>query len=168
MECTTGFTSISTNRALCDCVAVLDGYSYHLQTITCSKNEVHNVRSYFSGHYQTYGVNIQAVCDHNSHFLFIGVAGPGIMGDCWAIHECRLSNLVESTRRVLYCIRDCTYTPTEKLHPIYRSEQSAKERYDNFNFYASQLRIHIEMVMWLRNGEYYRGQSQYQSATSKI
>ena len=104
------------------------------------------MQSYISGHYQTYGVNIQAVCNHNCNFLFIGVAGPGIMGDCQAVHECRLSKLVESTHGVLYCISNCAYTPTEKLLPIYRSEQSAKERYDNFNFYASQLRIHIEMA----------------------
>ena len=102
--------------------------------------------SYFSGHYQTYGVNIQATCDHNCHFLFIGVAGLGVMGDRQAIHECGLSKLVESTCGVLYCIRDCAYTPTEKLLPIYRSEQAARERYDNFNFYASQLHIHIEMA----------------------
>ena len=134
----------STNCVLHDCVTVLDGY--HLQTITPSKKEVHNVQSYFSRHYQTYGVNIQAVCDHNYHFLFIGVVGPGVMGDHQAIHECRLSKLVESTHGVLYCIGDCAYTPTEKLLPIYRSEQAAKERYDNFNFYASQLRICIEMA----------------------
>ena len=79
LESATLFTSISTNHALRDCVAVLDGY--HLQTITPAKKEVHNVQSYFSGHYQTYGVNIQAACDHNCRFLFIGAAGPGIMGD---------------------------------------------------------------------------------------
>ena len=79
LDCATGFTSISTNHAFWDCVAVLDGY--HLQTITPSKKEVHNVQSYFSGHYQTYGVNIQAACDHNCHFLFIGITGPGVMGD---------------------------------------------------------------------------------------
>ena len=79
LHCATGFTSISTNHALWDCVAVLDGY--HLQTITPFKKEVHNVWSYLIGHYQTYGVNIQAVCDQNCHFLFIGVTGPGVMGD---------------------------------------------------------------------------------------
>ena len=165
LECATGFTSISTN-ALCDHVTVLDGY--HLQTITPSKKEVHNVWSYFSGHYQTYGVNIQSTCNHNCCFLFIGVAGLGVMGDCQAIHECGLSKLVESTHGVLYCIGDCAYTPTEILLPIYRSGQAAKERYDNFNFYASQLRIHIEMAfgVMVKKWEYCRGQSQYQSTTS--
>ena len=37
LECATGFTSISTNCALWDCVTVLDGY--HLQTITPSKKK---------------------------------------------------------------------------------------------------------------------------------
>ena len=34
-----------------------------------------------SGHYQAYGVNVQAACDHHCQFTFIGVAGPGVMGD---------------------------------------------------------------------------------------
>ena len=55
-------------------------------------------------------------------------------------------HLVESTCGVLYCIGDCAYTPMEKLLPIYRSKQAAKERYDNFNFYTSQLHICIEMA----------------------
>ena len=58
IKCACGFTSISTNHALHECVAVLDGY--HLQTITPLKKEVHNVQSYFLSHYQTYGANIQA------------------------------------------------------------------------------------------------------------
>ena len=137
LDCATRFTSIGTNHALWDCVAVLDGY--HLQTITPSKKEVHNVQSYFSGHYQTYGVNIQAACDHNWYFLFIAIAGPGVMGDRQTIHECGLSTLVESTCGVLCCIGDCAYTLMEKLLPIYRSKQVAKERYDNFNFYTKPI-----------------------------
>ena len=73
------FTSISTNHALHECVAVLDGY--HLQTTTPSNKQAHNVQSYFSGPYQTYRVNIQAAGDHNCCLLFIGVARPHVMGD---------------------------------------------------------------------------------------
>ena len=103
IECACGFTSISTNHALHECVAVLDGY--HLPMTTPSKKEVHNVWSYFSGHYQTYRVNIQAACDHNCCFLFIGVTGPGVMADQQAVVvECGLSKLVESSFRLLYCI----------------------------------------------------------------
>ena len=90
LECATGFTCISTNRALHKCITVLDGY--HLPTTTPSKKEICNVRSYFSGHYQTYGVNIQVVCNRNCHFLFIGLADPGVMGTRQAISRAVLRN----------------------------------------------------------------------------
>ena len=69
------------------------------------------------------------------------------MGDRQAVVECGLSKLVESTFRLLYCIGDCACTLMEKLLPIYRSEQAARERYDNYIYYASQLHIHIEMAL---------------------
>ena len=92
-----------------ECVAVLDGY--HMEIATPPKKEVKNVKSYFSGHYQMYGINIQAVCDHNCRFLFIGVGGPGVMGDREAIKESGLYDLVEKLPGLLYCIGDCAYTP---------------------------------------------------------
>ena len=48
-----GFSSISTKCVMTECVAVLDGY--HMEIATPPK-KVHNVKSYFSGHYQTYGM----------------------------------------------------------------------------------------------------------------
>ena len=80
-----GFSPISTNHVMTECVAVLGGY--HMAITTPPKKEVHNIKSYFSGHYQTYGINIQAACDHNCRFLFIGVGGPGVMGDREAVKE---------------------------------------------------------------------------------
>ena len=142
-----GFSTISTNRVMTECVAVLDGY--HMEIATPPKKEVQNVKSYFSGHYQTYSINIQAVCDHNCRFLFIGVGGPGVMGDREAIKESGLYDLVEKLPGLLYCIGDCAYTPTEHLTPIYGSDYAKKTRYDNYNFYASQLRIRIEMSFGL-------------------
>ena len=117
VQSATGFSSISTNHIMTECVAGLDGY--HMEITTPSKNEVHNVKSYFSGHYQTYGINIQAVCDHNCRFLFIGVVGPGVVGDREAVKESGLYDLVEKLPSLLYCIGDCAYTPTEHLIPIY-------------------------------------------------
>ena len=77
---------------------------------TPPKKEVHNVKSYFSGHYQTYSINIQVACNDNCHFLFIGVGGPDIMGDREAVKESGLSELVEKLPGLLYCIGDCAYT----------------------------------------------------------
>ena len=55
VETVAGFSSISTNHVMTECVAVLDGY--HMAIATPPKKEVHNVKSYFFGHYQTFGIN---------------------------------------------------------------------------------------------------------------
>ena len=123
METAVGLSSICTNRVMTECVAVLDGYQ---MAITTPRKEVHNVKSYFSGHYQTYGINIQAACDHNCCFLFLGVGGPGIMGKREAVKESGLSKLVEKLPGLLNCIGDCAYTPTEHLIPIYRADNATK------------------------------------------
>ena len=44
------------------------------------------------------------------------------MGDREAIKESGLYDLVEKLPGLLYCIGDCTYTPTEHLTLIYGSD----------------------------------------------
>lgn len=146
-EAALGFKTISTQGCIWNCVAVLDGY--HLQIQTPPKKYAKNVRSFFSGHYQTSGMNIQAACDHNCKFSFIGVAGPGVLGDREALNEVPLGKQVENLPGLYCAIGDCAYTPTEHLIPIFRGEHAVIPRYDNFNFFASQLRIRIEMAFGL-------------------
>ena len=76
-----GFASISFNQAINNCVGVVDGYLARIRVP--SKREVGNVRSFFSGHYQCYGVNCQGVADHHCCFIHFAVAGPGVsVGRC--------------------------------------------------------------------------------------
>jgi len=64
-----GFKKISRDGIMDGCVGALDGY---LMRITApSFGECRNVSAYFSGHYCTYGVNIQAMCDADCHFLLL-------------------------------------------------------------------------------------------------
>ena len=56
---------------------------------------------------------------------------------------------MEKLPGLLTCIGDYVYTPTEHLIPIYGADNATKSRYDNYNFYASQLRICIEMLFHL-------------------
>jgi hypothetical protein len=74
-----GFASVSTDQAVYNCVGVVDGYLMRIKVP--SKKEVKNVRSFFSGHYQCYGINIQAAADHQSHFIHLSFAAPGVTGD---------------------------------------------------------------------------------------
>ena len=46
-------------------------------------------------------------------------------------------------------IGDCVYTPNEHLVPIFRGNMAKISRNDNLNFFASQLRIRIEMTFGL-------------------
>jgi hypothetical protein len=141
------FENVSTGGCISNCVTVIDGY--HLEIQTPPKKYAKNVQSFFSGHYQSHGVNIQAACDSNCRFQFIGVAGPGVMGDRDAINEIELGELISHLPGLYCAIGDCAYTASEHLVPIFGGANALIGRNDNFNFYASQLRIRIEMAFGL-------------------
>jgi hypothetical protein len=142
-----GFESISTNGCITNCVAAVDGYLLSIDTPT--KKEAKNVRSFFSGHYQTHGLNIQAACDHHCRFSFIAVAGPGSMGDREASRQCGLYDLIENLPGTFAAIADCAYKRMEHLTPIYGGNEGRRVENDTYNFFASQLRIRIEMAFGL-------------------
>jgi hypothetical protein len=142
-----GFESVSYKGVINNCVSVVDGFLLGIQTP--SKSQVSNVRSFFSGHYKCSGLNIQAAGDHHSRFTYIAVAGPGVMGDNDAIGECTLEKLIENLPKGYVVIGDAAYTPTEHMVPIFSGVDKSRADYDNFNFYASQCRIRIEMTFGL-------------------
>ena len=94
-------------------------------------------------------MNVQAACDHNCRFSFIGVAGPGVLGDRKAVNQISLGKLVEQLPGLYCVIGDCAYTPTEHLVPTPCGQHALVAKNDNFNFFASQLRIRIEMAFGL-------------------
>lgn len=141
------FATISRGGAITNCVGVCDGYLLEIRAP--SRDVVGNVRSYFSGHYQRYGVNIQAVSDHLSRFIYFAVAGPGVMGDNIAIQEIDLFDLIHNLPIPFCVIGDAAYQPTEHLVSMYYGANKRTKKYDNFNFYASQLRIRVEMAFGL-------------------
>ena len=103
----------------------------------------------FSGHYQTYGLNIQAACNHNCCFVFVGIAGLKVMGDCKALFENELGDMIEGLPGLYCVIGDCAYKPTKHLVSIFGGLQGKNKHNDNFNYYASQLCICIEMAFGL-------------------
>jgi hypothetical protein len=141
------FQDISYAGVISNCVGVLDGYLLAINTP--SKRSAKNVRSYFSGHYRRNGINIQACCDASCRFTFFGIGGPGVTKDRVALSESGLSDLVEDLPQGYICIGDCAYQPTERLVPIFGGDLALKPDNDNFNYFASQLRIRIEMAFGL-------------------
>ena len=139
-----GFASISTEEAICNCVGVMDGFLVRIKVP--SRKEAGNVRVFFSGHYQCYGINCQAVTDHFSRFIYFAVAAPGVSKDRDAVKQCGLSDMIEGLPRGICVIADAAYEPSEHLVPVYQGIDKLNEKYDNFNFYASQVRIRSEMA----------------------
>ena len=142
-----GFRSISFDEAIINCVAVVDGYLLHIEQP--SKRMAGNQRQYYSGHYKKFGINVQAACDHNSQFIYFALAGPGSQNDKVAIDQCSLGPLIDTLPEGYCAIGDAAYYPTERLAPIYYGVNRDDPLHDNFNFFASQLRIRIEMAFGL-------------------
>ena len=159
------FKSVSTGHAINNCVCVVDGY--HMQTIVPDKQTAKNVRSYYNGHYRSYGVNCQAACNRHCQFVFFGVAAPGVTPDREAINKFELGDLIDGLKEFghetslesmeedgqdrvakgFYCaIGDCAYTATHNFVPVFGGAQALQAENDNFNYFASQLRIRIEMA----------------------
>ena len=70
-----GFTKKSTNEIISGCVGALDGFFQ--RTNKPSKKKVANVISYYSGHYESYGVNCQACVQSDLQFMYFGIVSPG-------------------------------------------------------------------------------------------
>ena len=68
------------------------------------------------------------------------------MGDCDALFQCPLGEMIEQLPGLFCDIGDCTYTPTEHLVPIFGGALAKIPSNNNFNFYASQRRICSKMA----------------------
>jgi DDE superfamily endonuclease len=147
-----GFTSISTEQAIRNCAGVVDGYLMRCRVP--SKKEVKNVRSFFSGHYQCYGVNIQAAADRQCRFIHFSFAAPGVTGDRDAIKQCSLSQRIEQIPIGICVIGDAAYQATEHMVPVYQGADKLTRKYDDFNFFASQCRIRIEMAFGMMQAKW--------------
>jgi hypothetical protein len=142
-----GFRGISYCGVMDGCVGALDGY---LMRITApSHTECGNVTAYFSGHYCTYGVNIQAMCDADCRVTFFSLAAPGKTNDNVAIKKTSLPAWLESLPPGYFIAADCAYSLTEHLVTPYSGPQRFLERNDNFNFFLSLLCIRIKMAFGL-------------------
>lgn len=145
-EASQGFQAISYHYAIPNCVSVVDGYNIKIET---PSEEVGNVRSYFSGHYQRYSMNVQAAVDSKCRFQFIGVAGPGVMSDRDAVAVCGLLELINRVPAPFMCIGDAGYTAYEAFATIFNAWHARDKKKDNFNYFTSQLRIRVEMAFGL-------------------
>jgi hypothetical protein len=142
-ELARGFESVSTDGVVNGCVGAIDGW---LMPIIVPPGRFGNVSSYFSGHYQRYGMNVQAICDHQCRFLYIAIAAPGGQPDINAFRYVGLADLLRKLPLGFYLIGDNAYPPSEWLLPVFGGLDRLNRDNDNANYYMSQCRIRIEMT----------------------
>jgi hypothetical protein len=92
---------------------------------------------------------MQAACDAECRFTFFAMAAPGVTADRDAIKDCDLDALINALPQGFVTIGDAAYTPTERMVAMFFGSDRSTPKYDNFNFYASQCRIRIEMAFGL-------------------
>jgi hypothetical protein len=126
------------------CISALDGWLCRI--LIPSPKETPNVSSYFSGHYQCYGVNVQAACDSSSRFTWISIRSPGGTGDSKAFYGTSLHSLLSTLPEGYYIVADNAYTLSKSLLVPYSGNDKRFPSRDVFNFYLSQLRIKIEQA----------------------
>ena len=82
-----GFKKKSYFGLFSGCCGAIDGF---FQPTTCPtvKEVGGNVVAYYSGHYESYGLNCQAACNANLRFHFFGVVGPGKTNENVAFPRC--------------------------------------------------------------------------------
>ena len=108
---------------------------------------VSNQADYFSGHYQAYGLNIQAMCDPDLLFLYVAVADPGKINDVRALSRCTgLIDWFETLPDWCFVSADNAYPLTIKMLVPHNATGLWSEYHRAYNFYLSQLQIRIEMA----------------------
>ena len=142
------FAAKSTNKVIRGCVGAIDGLLARINQPSTAECEG-NPRSYHSGHYNDYGLNVQAICDSRLHFLFFAVASPGSQGDLVAYEGLSIHEIIEKLPDSIYIIGDAAYRLSEHiLVPFTGADRQAADK-DTFNYFLSQLWIRIEMTFEL-------------------
>jgi hypothetical protein len=142
------FHSKSEEGIIRGCVGAIDGFFQPTKCPTV-KDTNGNVRAYFSGHYNRYGLNCQALCDSDLRFLFFGVMGPGNKSDQPAYEQTGLAEIIENLPAGLFIAADAAYVVTEHVLIPFTGSQRQDRVKDTFNFFLSQLRIRIENAFGL-------------------
>ena len=139
------FRKKSTNEILYGVSLATDGF---FQRSNCpSQSEIDNIVSYYSGHYESYGLNCQAGVFSDLQFGYFGVVAPGSTNDNIAYPIAKgMKDAIESLPDGLYAVADAAYTVSEKMLIPHTGVERLNADKDAFNYYLSQVRIRVEMA----------------------
>ena len=125
------------------CVGAVDGF---FQAITCpTASELSNQTSYYSGHYENFGLNCQAVCTHDLTFIYFGVITPGSTNDIIAITK--TDNLMDKIQKLAlgrFLVGDAAHELTEHLLTPYTGSQQLDQGKDALIFTCHRSKLELK------------------------
>lgn len=111
------------------------------------KPNVDHPADYFSGHYQQYALNVQAVCDSTLRFVYFGFVGTGRTNNSRVFGRyLQLCKWLESTPDKYFLIRDNAYTLTNKMLIPFSDAVKHQIYNQSYNFCLLQLQVRIKMA----------------------
>lgn len=124
-------------------IGAIDGWLCTTQ----QPGDVPNPADHFSGHYQRFGLNVQAICDANLRFLYVAIAAPGKTNDSRAFSRLlELRKWLNELPEEYFLIGDGAYAISNKMLIPYAGAEKHTPYKRTYNFYLSQMRIRIEMA----------------------
>ena len=88
-------------------------------------------------------MSLIAACDDMCRFTYVSVAAPCGTHDEEALSRTSLRNLIDNLPFGYFLIGDNAFVPSEHLVAILGGRERLFEDNNNFNYYASQLRIRL-------------------------
>ena len=135
----------STNEIMQGTCLAVDGFFQ--RTNKPSKKEAPNQLSYYSGHYESYGVNCQAAVFSDLRFAYFGVLSPGLTNDNISYPLASgLKQVIDNLPQGYYAVADAAYTLTEHMLVPFTGVDRLDADLDAFNNYLSQVRIRVKMA----------------------
>jgi hypothetical protein len=139
-----GFALKSANEVLKGCVGAIDRFFQPTICPTIKESEGFPP-AYYSGHYQSYGLNCQTMCDASLRFHLFTVIAPGQTNDAVTYKATGLHKTINELPSGLYLAGDAAYMLTEHLLVPFTGSCRDDPGKDSYTFYLSQLRIQIKM-----------------------
>jgi hypothetical protein len=129
-------------------IGAIDGIL--IWTVKPNKNECEKAecgsKSFFCSRKDKFGMNMQAICDHNLRFTWIDICWPGCTADYMAWVTSELYSKIQSKNSIiakgLTLVGDNAYVKSLSMAVPFKGNVTVLQ--DNYNFYQSQLRITIE------------------------
>eukprot|EP00918_Siedleckia_nematoides_P067898 GHVU01147741.1.p1 GENE.GHVU01147741.1~~GHVU01147741.1.p1 ORF type:complete len:304 (-),score=20.22 GHVU01147741.1:1132-2043(-) len=150
-----GFKNSTHTGLFARCIGCIDGMLCPIRVP--GMREVNRVSSFYSGHYQRFGINLQACCDFNAKVTAFTVNCAGGTNDSLAFAKWGLTRLLRETAVPdhLYVLADNGYPQVRyTLTPFNALETGGRPDRIRYNEYLAEVRSTIERTFGLLVGKW--------------